>query len=86
MFCVPSSGFDFQVFFACVFQLYIGPNRPVHQVDKWNAWFFEDLSSLVSAAVVTDQLICQLFHRQVVRLHPYNEILCILMRLWLKTE
>ena len=68
--CVPSSGLLSSIF--CVFQLYTGPNRPVHQVDKWNAWFFEDLSVLVSAAVVTDQSVCQLFNRQVVR---YYEIL-----------
>ena len=67
---MPSSGLLSSIF--CVFQLYTGPNRPVHQVDKWNAWFFEDLSVLVSAAVVTDQSICQLFNRQVVR---YYEIL-----------
>jgi len=28
-------------------QLYVGPNRPLRQVDKWNAWFFDSLGALV---------------------------------------
>ena len=34
-----------------LFQLYNGPNRPLRQVDKWNAWFFEDLKALVSIVI-----------------------------------
>jgi len=40
-------------FFVRLFQLYTGPNRPLRQVDKWNAWFFEDLNALVSIVAVT---------------------------------